>query len=67
MLSGGPAASIATQAQEQLEPIIPGIGVRRNNLGAAEDDDALELSDEEDDDSCELSDEEDDDSCELSV
>ena len=47
--------------------IIPGIGVRRNNLDAAEDDDALELSDEEDDDSCELSDEEDDDSCELSV
>jgi hypothetical protein len=35
--------------------IIPGIGVRRNNLDAAEDDDALELSDEEDDDSCELS------------
>jgi hypothetical protein len=46
--------------------IIPGIGVRRNNLDVAEDDDALELSDEEDDDSSEPSDEEDDDSSELS-
>jgi len=34
--------------------IILGIGIRRNNLDVAEDDDALELSDEEDDDSCEL-------------
>jgi len=36
--------------------IIPGIGVRRNNLDAAEDDDSCELSDEEDDDSWEGSD-----------
>ncbi len=28
--------------------IIPGIGVRRKNLDVAEDDDALEFSDEED-------------------
>jgi hypothetical protein len=40
--------SLDIQAHLASGLIIPGIGFRRSNLDVAEDDDALELSDEED-------------------
>ena len=46
--------------------IIPGIGVRGNDLDVGEDDAASAPSDEDDDESSELSDGEDDESSELS-